>query len=115
MVVMGGFLLMIGWRLSQESRGWSARFLMAGTLLLAFGYVVILPMYEMGRIERIFPGAHGDTAITVAWHVVKLFTMNAGWLLFGIGIAWHARQLAFKPAVTYSPATKLSPVHESAA
>lgn len=119
MVVMGAFLLMIGWRLSHGSKGWSGRFLAAGTLLLAFGYVVIVPLYETGRIERIAPGAHvhGDVAVALAWHVVKLFTMNAGWLLFGIGIAWHARLLAFKtsPSATISPNADLSPIHESAA
>jgi len=117
MLVMGAFLLMLGWRLSRDAKGWSGRFLVAGTLLLAFGYVVIVPLYETGRIERIAPDVHvhGDTSIALAWHVVKLFTMNAGWLFFGIGIALHARVLASQSSPATSPNPILSPVHESVA
>lgn len=94
LIVMGVFLMIIAWRVSQTSRGWTARMIVAGSLLLGFGYAVVMPLYLAGVIENYSPRRihyHGEIATAMAWHTVKLFTMNSGWLLFGIGIAMHAR------------------------
>ncbi|WP_338289626.1 hypothetical protein [Luteolibacter sp. LG18] len=89
---MGVSLLIFAWRLSQAASKWSARLLMAGAILLTTGYALILPLYEAGKIERFGPGLAlaGDPASALAWHVVKLVSMNAGWLLFGWGLSIHA-------------------------
>jgi hypothetical protein len=45
----------------------------------------------------------------MAWHLVKLFTMNAGWLMLGAGLAIHAqlfRAAAAPAAGTVEPAPK---------
>jgi len=100
MMVMGLFLLLVAWRLVQGSTGWAARFILSGALLLAFGYAVLVPLYEAGLIQRFRPGGHfhGNATAILGWHVVKLFSMNAGWFLFGIGLALHARVFVAKPA-----------------
>ena len=93
LIVMGIFLMVIAWRLSKCSDGWTARLMVAGALLLGFGYVVMLPLYEAGVIERYATGAHyhGSEATALAWHAIKLVAMNSGWLFFGIGVAMHAK------------------------
>jgi hypothetical protein len=98
MIVMGLFLLLVAWRLVQGRSGWAPRLILSGALLLAFGYAVVVPLYEAGRIPAFGPGGHhhGEPALALGWHVVKLFAMNAGWLLFGLGVALHAR--VFAPA-----------------
>jgi hypothetical protein len=101
MIVMGVFLMVIAWRLCKTSEGWTARLIVAGSLLLGFGYSVMLPSYDAGLIERFSP-ASGATAL--AWHAVKLVVMNCGWLLFGLGLALHARVFSISP-----PPRKLSP------
>ena len=93
LMVMGMVLLLVAWRLTRRHRGWSARMLMAGALLLAFGYGVILPLYEAEVIVPLrnlsfYPDV--DPATTLGWHVSKVFAMNGGWLLFGLGMALHA-------------------------
>ena len=90
LIVMGVSLLMLAWRLSREASRWSGRFIFSGAILLAVGYSVVMPLYEAGRIERISGHVHGEMATAMAWHVVKLVSMNAGWLLFGLGLALHA-------------------------
>lgn len=117
LIVMGVFLALIGWRLAKTSGVWTARWLLAGGMLLGFGYAVMLPMYEAGLIEVFKPARHyhGSPATAFAWHAVKLTVMNVGWLLFGIGIAMHANLLstpAPRPRATAQPVT--SP-HESIA
>jgi hypothetical protein len=57
---------------------------------------------------------HGDAASILGWHVVKLVVMNAGWLLFGIGIAMHARIFNF-PQPRPRAVTHTIPPHESVA
>lgn len=106
MIVMGIFLMIIAWRLSKCTTGWTARLIVSGALLLAFGYAVMLPLYEAGCIERYSPLAHyhGSAATALAWQTVKLLSMNSGWLLFGLGLAMHAK--VFTPT---SPNRKLSP------
>jgi len=93
LMVMGLSLLLVAWRLTRRHSGWPARLLMAGALLLAFGYCVVLPLYDAGVVVSFanldfYPDA--DPAATLGWHVSKLFAMNGGWLLFGLGIALHA-------------------------
>ncbi len=116
LIVMGVFLTLIAWRLAGSSGVWTARVMVAGALLLGFGYAVMMPLFEAGVIERYAPDAryHGSAATAAAWHVVKMVVMNTGWLLFGLGLAMHA-----KSPVTSSPrprahARSLSP-HESVA
>jgi hypothetical protein len=105
MIVMGLFLLVVAWRLVQGRSGWAARLIFAGALLLAFGYAVILPLYHAGKIPVYRPGihVHGDPSVALGWYVVKLFAMNAGWLLFGLGVCLHARVFAPTPP-TLAPA-----------
>lgn len=90
LIVMGISLLMLAWRLSKDASRWSGRFIIAGAMLLAVGYSVVMPLYEAEKIERLSDHIHGDVATAMAWHVVKLVSMNAGWLLFGLGLALHA-------------------------
>lgn len=98
LIIMGLFLMVIAWRLSKVSTGWAARMIVGGALLLGFGYAIVLPLYEAGLIERYAPGRthyHGSAATALAWQVVKLVTMNCGWLFFGLGVALHANLLNF--------------------
>lgn len=96
MIVMGIFLMIIAWRLCKCTAGWTARLIAAGALLLGFGYAVMLPLYDAGVIERFSSAGHhhGSAATAAAWHSVKLITMNSGWLLFGLGLAMHAKVFA---------------------
>ncbi len=94
LIVMGVFMLLIAWRLAKTSGTWTARLLVAGALLLAFGYALLLPLYEAGVIERYTSARlhdHGSAAAALGWHVTKLVAMNLGWLLFGTGLAMHAK------------------------
>lgn len=93
LMVMGVFLMVIAWRLSKTSDGWAARMIVAGALLLGFGYAVMMPLYDAGIIERYAPMRHyhGSAATALAWHSVKMISMNSGWLLFGLGVAMHSK------------------------
>ena len=116
MIVMGIFLMVIAWRLSKISTGWTARLIVAGSLLLGFGYAILMPLYEAGVIERYSPMGHyhGSPANAVAWQAVKLVTMNSGWLIFGLGIAMHAKLFsASSPRRSSNPPTVAK--HESVA
>lgn len=87
LIVMGVFLMMVAWRLGKVSEGWTARLVVGGALLLAFGYAIMLPLYEAGWIEKYHPQAHlTNPAVALGWHAVKLVVMNAGWLFFGLGL-----------------------------
>ena len=102
MIVMGVFLAIVAWRLAKECEGWTARLMVAGALLLCFGYAILMPMYEAGVIERYHPRAPlKDRAAALGWHAVKLVVMNAGWLVFGLGLGLHSGLLRM-------PALKLS-------
>ena len=92
LIVMGISLMVIAWRLASTSGRWTSRLLVAGALLLAFGYSILLPMYEGGVIRFFAPDQPLSlvSADTLAWHVVKVTVMNTGWLLFGLGVALHA-------------------------
>jgi hypothetical protein len=105
-IVMGVFLVIIAWRIAKCTTGWTARLIISGALLLGFGYALMLPLYEAGFIERYSPVAdyQGSAATALAWHVVRALTMNSGWLLFGLGLAMHAKIFSVSPS-----SRKLSP------
>lgn len=113
LIVMGASLAMVAWRLTRGASGWGPRLIASGAFLLCFGYSLLMPLYEAGVIERFRPDGHyhGDPATLLAWHLVKLFAMNTGWLLFGLGLAIHARVLSAgstaRPAAAPSVATPL--------
>lgn len=117
MIVMGVFLIVIAWRICNRTKGWTSRLIISGALLLGFGYAVMLPLYESKSIERISPTGryHHSGANAIAWHCVKLVTMNGGWLLLGLGLAMHSKAFAAAPQrrKLTSPAPLAS--HESVA
>ncbi len=118
LIVMGVSLAMLAWKLSKNTSGWDGRMMMGGALLLGFGYAILLPMYEAGKIERVSPVGHyhGNPDVALAWHAVKLVAMNGGWLCFGLGLALHAKLIgspAPTPARSRNP--RLSVSRESAA
>jgi hypothetical protein len=97
-IVVGVFMLVVAWRLAKHSAVWTARLMIGGALMLALGYVVLLPMYEAGLIEAYSPKRlvyTGSVADAMACHVVKVVLMNLGWLAFGVGLAMHAGVLRF--------------------
>ncbi len=104
LILMGLVLLLVAWRLARHRSGWPARVLVAGALLLAFGYAVVLPLYDakvlvpMGLV-MFRPDA--DPAVALGWHLVKMLSMNGGWFLFGLGLALHAR--LFEPVRATKP------------
>jgi hypothetical protein len=113
LIVMGAFLLLTAWRMTRGTRGWTPKVLLAGACLLALGYSVVMPLYQAGvllPLSRVgqLPGS-ADTAMF--WHVVKMVSMNGGWLLFGLGLALHAGifESEKSPAPVESPATP--PLH----
>lgn len=116
LIVMGVSLVLIAWRLSKITSGWTARLIVSGALLLGFGYALLLPMYEAGIIEPVSSRGiyRGAADAAVAWNTVKTVVMNGGWLLFGLGVALHAR--VFSPAPPRrQPATSPIAHHESIA
>ena len=116
MIVMGVFLMVIAWRLCKCTEGWTARLIATGALLLGFGYAVMLPLYDAGVIEPFSPAGHyhGSAASAIAWRSVKLVTMNSGWLLFGLGLAMHAKVFA-APATSRKTTSPTHSPHESVA
>ncbi len=92
LIIMGVFLLLTTWRITRGTTGWAPRLLMAGALMLAIGYSLILPLYNAGILATISPSGmvNGDAGNAVAWELIKLVTMNFGWLVFGLGLAIHA-------------------------
>ena len=120
MIVVGVFMLVVAWRLAELSGGWTARLMVAGALLLAFGYAVVMPLYEAGLIEAYSPRRLtyvGSAANAMAWHAVRLITMNCGWLVFGLGFAMHAGVLRFSMRRLVRPISspKTVTTHESIA
>lgn len=115
MIVMGVFLMIVVWRMAKETQGWTARLMVGGAFLLSFGYAILMPMYEAGIIERFHPSAHlQDSANALAWHAVKLVVMNAGWLVFGIGLGLHSGLLRM-PSAAKLPRTQPISTNESIA
>ncbi len=92
MIVMGAFLLLTAWRMTRGTTGWTPRTLLAGAFLLALGYSVIMPLYQAGVLIPVsqIGVLPVDPATALAWHIVKVVSMNGGWLLFGLGLALHA-------------------------
>lgn len=94
LILMGLALLLVAWRLARHRSGWPTRVLVAGALLLAFGYGVVLPLYTaqvLVPLDLVMYVPSADPATALAWHLVKLLSMNGGWFLFGLGLALHAR------------------------
>lgn len=123
-MVMGAFLLLYAWRLTRFSGRWTSRLTMAGALLLAAGYSLVLPMYEAGLLERYAAERRhysGSADIAFAWHCVRTVVMNIGWLAFGLGMAMHAGVIRppFRqalPATVSKPETRsLQTTHDLAA
>ena len=117
MIVMGVSLLGISLRMAGGLSGWSARFIVAGGLLLCFGYALLMPLYELGKIERYHPQAilhHPATAL--AWYLIRQFVMNVGWLALGVGLGIHTGLLKFPRLRKVSPTPQPSVSnHESPA
>jgi len=114
MIVMGAFLLLTAWRMTRGTRGWAPHTLMAGAVLLTLGYSVVMPLYQAGvliplSMVGIVPV---DPDHALAWHVVKVVSMNGGWLLLGLGLALHAGifESTTSPAPVESPSNR--PLHE---
>lgn len=115
MIVMGVFLMIVAWRMAKETEGWAARLMVGGAFLLCFGYAILVPMYDAGKIEKYHPAAHlHDPASALAWHAVKLVVMNAGWLVFGLGLGLHSGLFRMPVALKFSR-TQTIPANESAA
>lgn len=114
MIVMGVCLMIFAWRMAKDSEGWTARLMIAGSLMLCFGYAILVPLYEAGIIERYHPRAPlRDPAAALGWQAVKLVVMNAGWLVFGLGLGLHSGLLRM-PALKFSKAHAI-PSNESVA
>jgi len=97
---MGISLVMVAWRIARTASVANGRFIVIGTLLLGLGYAVLLPIHESGLVAALKPHAHSHAATveTYGFHTVELAVMNGGWLLFGIGMARHARVFGSPPA-----------------
>ena len=95
LMVMGVCLVVVAWRIALTANACNARLIVVGGLLLGFGYAVLLPLHETGLIVALAPLLNSRAAVaeTFGWHMVILVVMNCGWLLFGTGLALHARVL----------------------
>lgn len=114
LIVMGLFMMLFAWRLAQVSDVWTSRLLMAGALLLGFGYCIMLPLYEAGVLEHYSPNRvhyHGSPDTALGWHVTKMVVMNLGWLVLGLGLAMHAKIFA-SPSPRRSREIQLPAPHE---
>lgn len=117
MIIMGVFLMVVAWRMARDTEGWTARLLVGGAFLLCIGYAILIPMYEAGKIERYYPGAHLHSPSTaLGWHAVKLVVMNSGWLVLGLGLGLHSGLLRVPAFLKISkPQPQSVSGHESAA
>ena len=125
LIVMGICLMIFIWRLASGATDWAARLMVAGSLLLGFGYAVMLPLYEAGIIERMnYVILLENSATALAWHAVKLVVMNGGWLVLGTGLAMHAGVLPSpvprkvtspRPQALSLPEAATVPAHEPVA
>ena len=114
LIVMAVFLLLFAWRLAKITDAWTSRFLIAGALMLALGYGVLLPLYEANVLERYSPARlhyHGNAATALGWHVTKVVVMTFGWLVMGVGFAMHAKILS-APSPRRSREVPLPSPHE---
>ncbi len=117
LIVMGAFLLLIAWRVTRGSRNWGGRMMLAGAMMLCFGYSVVVPLYQSGRMVSLhhLHHYHGEAWIPVFWHCARLIGMNLGWFLFGLGAAMHARLFEISPRPVRVSAPVSSPAHEPVA
>lgn len=123
-IVMGISLVLFAWRLARTSAGWDGWLMMFGALMLGFGYVLVLPLYHAGIIQTVGAANHLQTNadIAMAWQAVRIFAMNGGWLLFGLGLAWHAKTMSLRkkspleipPQTHPADAPRTSPNHHPA-
>jgi len=121
LIVMGAFLLLTAWRMTRGTHGWTPRIILTGASLLAFGYSVLTPLYQAGIILPMSQigtvGTNPDAIIL--WQAAKIISMNAGWLMFGLGMALHAGlfETVKSTAPVQAPHTspRTSPVHEPVA
>ncbi|TAF24512.1 MAG: hypothetical protein EAZ71_10390 [Verrucomicrobia bacterium] len=113
---MGAFLLLTAWRMTRGTKGWAPRSMMAGASMLTIGYSVVMPLYQAGVLTPLsMVGiAPVDPDWALVWHVVKMLSLNGGWLLFGLGLALHAGifETATSPAPVAAPTPASSPLHE---
>lgn len=94
LIVMGLALLVVTWRVTRGKPGGAAKTLRAGALLLAFGYSLIIPLYQarvLVPLDYMGSALDTDPRVIIGWHIAKLVAMNGGWLLFGLGLALQAR------------------------
>lgn len=116
MIVMGAFLLLTAWRMTRGTTCWASRSLISGAVLLALGYSVLIPLYQAGVLLPISMVGRlpGDPEVALGWHIVKVVSMNGGWLLFGLGLALHAgifeTEKSPAPVVSPSPSPINGPV-----
>ena len=117
LIVMGISLVIFTWRLAAGAADWPARLMVMGSLMLGAGYALLLPAYEAGLIPSINDPYLRDPASAIGWHAVRLVLMNTGWLVFGIGLAMHAKVLPHpaprKVAVVRHAGSPPTPAHES--
>lgn len=113
LIVMGAFLLVIAWRMTRGSRGWGGRTMLAGAMLLCFGYSVVMPLYQSGWMVSLqnLHAYPGEAWVPLFWHCARLAAMNLGWLLFGLGAAAHARLFDIAPKPARIPAPVAPPAH----
>ena len=115
MIIMGVFLLLTVWRITRGTSGWAPRILMAGALLLAFGYAVVMPLYQGGIVMPVTPtgGALFEyTWVELGWYLVKMVSMNGGWLVLGLGVALHAGLFETEKSAAPVQVPSSSPSHE---
>jgi hypothetical protein len=115
MIIMGVFLLLTVWRITRGTSGWAPRVLMAGAILLAFGYAVVMPLYQGGILIPVSPAGGAlfeHTAADLGWHLVKMVSMNGGWLVFGLGLAMHAGLFETERSAAPIQVPVTSPSHE---
>jgi len=105
LVVMGISLVIVAWRIALTASVANGRLIVVGSLMLGIGYAVLLPIHESGLVAALRPYAHSHaaTAETYGLHTVELAVMNGGWLLFGIGMARHARVFGSPPPTRSTP------------
>lgn len=117
LVVLGAFLLLFAWRISRSSGRWAARLLTGGALLLALGYMIVLPMYEAGLILPLSMKilAHPQAETWLVWHLIKISTMNLGWFGFGLGLGIHSGFVRFPCLRPSTPQPSLIPGHGTVA
>ena len=109
-LVMGVCLVTVAWRIAMTANAWSARLIVAGALLLGFGYAVLAPIRETGLMaaHAALVKVPAATVETFSWYTVEGVVMNSGWLLFGVGMALHARILRASGISRNTPAHHFS-------